>query len=388
MAEGEIARSARNYEIIVHTRNHGRVPTYTDSAFEFFQDAPRLQKAAIYGPTQARFLLPSAKRTRTQTGHGILSSPTLTSLTILGLESKGISWPMNVLPQLVVLKVRFQPRTPSRSFLDSVVVPSLEELQLVSDVEISLFSISSMISRSQSSSKLKRLFVRSRERTSGQLVDLLLQTPLITHLNINLPSIEDISALTETGSNFTVAPLLQVCEFFVTESLFADMKDRLNLFAASRSDIHSKSPHADSGELRRMRAIYIEFNALGISELEQREFQDWPNSMLATTLTQLKERLIPHIPEVFDMSIPSSSKKRLKLCWNRKASTVLSSIATLNISQATDIYIYFIDLRPSSNHASIKLLVPPRSSKAQTRHIHITHFGEVGTCFRVFFEGL
>lgn len=162
---------------------------------------------------------------------------------------------------LTMLKLRTRYGNGQLRLLERLILPALKDLSISrlssnpGPVNLSITSlILDLILRSGIPS-LERLRVRSMSREeAGELTLLLRHAPLITHLNINLPPVEDLMRLVQTVG--VIASLLQVCTFYSAKLLDDGEANFCHQLALRRCEVLDH--HAP---VHRLRALYIEIQA-------------------------------------------------------------------------------------------------------------------------------
>ncbi|KAF9561864.1 hypothetical protein CPC08DRAFT_410805 [Agrocybe pediades] len=245
---------------VVHNRGTVAV-SQVGGTVDFFVKAPKLRRVSITGTFSGSFGLPSSGLVEYQeqschpehTPRPLQSYATLTRLSIRDFVADTGNWKTMVFTNLVHLRIHIHDASFCRPFLDSITLPCIEELEITA-VGIGVFLLPFLLpvfERSATPSKLKKLYLRTWAQQPLELTSLLRLTPLLTHLNVQIPCVEDIQLL--TARTFPLVPLLQVCEFealFDGRLLTNEEINLLRLFAESRCD-YAPVDGPDSDSARR-----------------------------------------------------------------------------------------------------------------------------------------
>jgi len=240
------------------------------------------------------------------------------------------------LPDLTVLDAHFYPVSPfQEAFFDNLTIPAIAKLRVQSQADNVITPICSMILRSGSLCLLKVLHLRLRF-TPGTLPSLLRLTPLLTHLSITLPPIQDIFALMLDGNTPLLVPLLDECEFLQSYSadLSTEIVEALKLLASSRCELPDNATSAQilqsGGCQHALQTLRIHCGARKPS-WPRPQFEGWAYGDMADELDKKRQRLLDMLPHLGPRNIKGN------LRWTNQVTGLLTHLETLEIETASDI---------------------------------------------------
>ncbi|KAF4620454.1 hypothetical protein D9613_001166 [Agrocybe pediades] len=230
---------------------------------KFFKDAWKLRRVSIYGAyPPGLFGLPSSNLVEyqqelwhhpQQSLIAFQSYATLRRLSIFNFVQPHGPWPAMTFPELVYLRISFKPPSFHETFFSSVVLPRIEELEVsTSHVGRIVAPLLSLIKRSATPSKLKKLCWKLWQpgawvEESNQLAALLRLTPCLTHLNIPIPSTEDIQLLADC-TRAPLTPLLKTLQFNVNEGQHLSTEFIREVRLLAESLCSSDASHEDGSD--------------------------------------------------------------------------------------------------------------------------------------------
>ena len=278
---------------------------------DIFQSAPKLRVARVDGKIDHRkAVLPYSQLTDYSQGigheHRLMEvfadpRPDLQRLSVRNFCESEIFRNMTRLitvSNLTTFEFEFAFESRSFKILGTFVLPVIEELKITTHVHGLIPVVSSLISRSQSS-VLKKIYLRTKMISSGELTKLLKKAPTVEHINITIPPAQDITYLLHHPD---VAPCLRTCGFFTDSKLPQKLVVALRSLAKSCcEDAADTVPDCNAlYGVRRLQAVYLHspFRYPPLEE-KQRQLQGW-NSTTWTSeyMKELRRGFLSKIPDI------------------------------------------------------------------------------------------
>jgi len=319
---------------------------HEENSLDIFQIAPKLHTVSVSGILLSGVQLPFEQlvhyKERVVWGDRlskVVMSPLLETLTALEI-SDDVVFPSITIPLLKKLQVKFYYRA-QRTCFDNVILPSIEEIRIVSHRGNLIPSLTLMLSKSGSPCPLKSLFIRSEFVGHYELTNLLALTPLLTHLDITLPSSNaDIYNLADGHQNRALAPMLEICHFYLEDVVGADVSAAMNRLASRRCELVTDEENGDlvlPGEMRPIKELSIYFDSSEWAHMQQASLESWSDSPTASTLRTARMRLHEKMPEL-DYGRPGRQKV-FDLRWHDKVPQLLAHVENVNVTDVNDIYV-------------------------------------------------
>lgn len=333
---------------------------------DLFDDTPRLRQVDIGGPFLADISLPFQQlshykvrpgmRMRNSITQIVTAANLLESLTVLELceTSATPPVPLAILPSLQKLHVKFCCTSPD--LLHNLILPAIEEIQMVSynDRGDILATLTKIVSRSTSPCPLKVLCFRSHTVEVGQLPAFLELTPNLTHLNMPLPFESDIEAFVSQP----IVPLLETCEFFIRDLSYTSRDGpcaiALNKLAASRCERVDESEFLPGQKdvvftSRRLKHLQLHFDRSRWVPKQKILLEGWETKLercgstpLPEYLGALRVALLKEVPLLANIPIirwKKFNKKREKSVYD-----ILNLVDAFDPIEAAEIYVSCIAL--------------------------------------------
>lgn len=326
----------------------------SDIPIDVFHDAPRLREVSLFHTNSKMITLPFSQlvhyhqeEVHVAQLNGLFISSWSSTLRSLSLRmycenQVSIAGIPITLASLTVLKLRLHFSSTDYILLDQLFLPVLEELLVDSCVYTRRHPfrpIISLVTRAGQACPLRKLYIRSLSINQGELTTLLRQTPLITHLTMDIPLIDDFRNLFHDHNQ--ILPCLQNCAFFTKEPLSEDHIDLCRMLADTRCErqqsefgdrqVHSKVKHTRSHVLR---ALYIHYTTRDIAERQQKEFQQWVDTETSLRLSGMRASIIERFPELRSVWGPKNNAR-----LRSQAPHILSSIRDIEVHDVNEIYV-------------------------------------------------
>lgn len=322
----------------------------SDIAIDIFRNAPRLREVTLFYMKSKMVHLPFSQLVHydQEEGHSgqfniLFNSAHLSTLKTLSLRMTyeihiSLTGPLITLSALTVLKLRFKFSTSHYLLLDQLFLPVLEELLVdsyVSNRRYPIGPIASLITRGGQACPLKKLYIRSFSTNYGELTALLRQTPFLTHLNTDIPKVDDLQSLIHDRDQ--ILPRLRNCGFFAEEPLHQDYIDLCHMLAIVRCE----QRHSEFGDTMHhsLQVLYIHYPDDHVAADQQKCFQRWLNTPASLNLSELRTSIIDCFPELasFSRRYFTSSKRTSR--HRKQASSILSSLKEVAVHDANEIYV-------------------------------------------------
>lgn len=330
----------------------------SDKTIDAFQIAPQLREVIFLGGEPPNLLLPHSQllsyRHLAPYNPRVASLTSFTSLRTLelGPDFKAFNWcsgQVVTLSNLTTLKLSILRQESPNSqlpLLEILDLPALMNLSVDHSWEQGHSSILSLIIDLIVRSKippLEKLHVRARfnDEQAGTLVSLLQYIPMVTHLNIDLPHIEDLMQFVQTDD--AVAPRLQACTFFIDRLLTIDEANICRELALRRG-----SPPVC------LRTLTIQFirsdrsddpgngEDVDFAKAQLGLLNGWVENNVSVYLKACEASIQRHLyyPEKVRQPISSLNFWSTGNHCVNAIHSLLSSILEMEVTQASDIHVY------------------------------------------------
>jgi len=344
-----------------------KIGYYADKgeAIDLFSSANNLEELDISN-FKGALLLPSIKLrtlkcstswpgfTNVVPGSGGLTFSHLTHLTLAINSSSRIS-PGTTFPKLIDMQLTFHPSSDlsiHNLFLNNVVVPSLENLSIISSDRWKRPDVTKALWRMLRRSGMPSLYFLSLDiahKFPGSLSSLLSLTVSLKHLKTSLPHHKDIQSLASVDD--MLVPFLETCRFEVDTAMGEVLSQaRLALQTLGKNRCKQSIPlgsatHPGNGKrsYAHLCDLHLNFKDGLTAARHQCIFQGWGGTTVSRELEAANARLLKIFPEILEKGRDPFYLLHLN-CWRSnaiEAHEILNNIHNLEIFHGSDIAVRY-----------------------------------------------
>ena len=323
---------------------------------DLFEEAPLLREVTLFALYTHELILPWPQVISfngSRINRAGLSQLVANSLDLERLEIAGYSYGAGprtaTLRRLTTLKVKLEnPAITSNFFFGSLNLPKVEEIEVEEYQGDLLPHLIAMLSRCPTPSMLRKLSFRNIiQEAPGDLTSLLVHTPQLLELDLELPPIHDLFKLIIGPENPPLVPMLETLIIHTkAEDTWRNLKEvPVTTIARSRCEIDERLTGSFPAQRRKLKTFRLIFSNPSSRHMAQAELNGWlendsdskPSLYQTHHLKLWRHMLHQEVPELDHKS--TSLKKKLDLKFGHRLDRLLGAIEKFQLDDVKGLYV-------------------------------------------------